>query len=481
MSTTSHPIHPVILCGGSGTRLWPLSRASYPKQLLALIGQHTLLQDTLLRAAALPGAQAPLLVSSHDHRFLVRDQCRDIHCTPAAVYLEPTGRNTAPAIALAALHLAQADPDALMLVLPADHVIDDQTAFAQAVASAVQAAQAGYLCTFGITPSAPETGYGYIKLGSPLPLAQQGQSLPAHDIQSFVEKPDAATAQRYLAEGGFAWNSGMFVFTAGAYLKELQTHRPDILAAVRAAWMARTDDMGFTRPDATAFNACPSDSIDYAVMQPTKRSAVVAASFGWSDVGSWDSLWQISPKDALGNVALGDTYLTHTRNSYVRAESKLVAVIGLDDVVVIETADAVLVMHKSHAQDIKGVIAHIQTNGRTEHLAHLRVHRPWGWYEGIDAGERFQVKRIMVCPGEKLSLQMHHHRAEHWVVVSGTALVTVDGKEVLLSENQSTYIPLGHTHRLENPGKLPLHLIEVQSGSYLGEDDIVRFEDIYRR
>lgn len=481
MSITIPFIHPVILCGGSGTRLWPLSRSTYPKQLLALIGQHTLLQDTLLRAAALPGAQAPILVSSQDHRFLVRDQCRDIHCVPEAVYLEPTGRNTAPAIALAALHLAQVNPNALMLVLPADHVIDDQPAFAQAVVSAVQAAQSGYLCTFGITPSAPETAYGYIKLGSQLQQDQLDQSLPVHHIQSFVEKPDAATAQRYLAEGGFAWNSGMFVFTADAYLQALETHRPDILAAARAAWLARTNDMGFIRPDATTFNACPSDSIDYAVMQPTKCAAVVAANFGWSDVGSWDSLWQISPKDSLGNVALGDTYLAHTCNSYVRSESKLVAVIGLNDVVVVETADAVLVMHKSHAQDIKGVINHIQTNGRTEHLTHLRVHRPWGWYEGIDAGERFQVKRIMVRPGGKLSLQMHHHRAEHWVVVSGTALVTVDGKEVLLSENQSTYIPLGHTHRLENPGKLPLHLIEVQSGSYLGEDDIVRFEDIYNR
>ncbi len=475
------PLHPVILCGGSGTRLWPLSRASYPKQLLALIGPHTLLQDTLLRAAALPGAQAPLLISNQDHRFLVRDQCRAIASTPAAIYLEPAARNTAPAIALAALHLADANPDAIMLVLPADHVIDDQAAFAQAVTPAVQAAQAGYLCTFGISPSAPDTAYGYIKLGAPLPDSADGQPQAAQHVAQFVEKPNAATAQQYLTDGGYAWNSGMFVFTAAAYLHALQAHRPDILAAARTAWLARTTDLGFTRPDTDAFSTCPAESIDYAVMQPTQRAAVVAASFGWSDVGSWDSLWQISAKDADGNVALGDTYLAHTHNSYVRAESKLVAVIGLSDVVVVETADAVLVMHKNHAQDIKGAIAHINTHGRTEHLQHLRVHRPWGWYEGIDAGERFQVKRIMVRPGEKLSLQMHHHRAEHWVVVSGTAKVTVEGKALLLTENQSTYIPLGHTHRLENPGKLPLHLIEVQSGSYLGEDDIVRFEDIYSR
>lgn len=479
-------IHPVILCGGSGTRLWPLSRTAYPKQLLALVEESTLLQATAQRCASLQGAgiatAAPILVSNEEHRFLVRQQLQAIGCTPAATYLEPQGRNTAPAIALAALHLAHGDsstpanPQAVMLVLPADHVVRDCVAFAGAVARALPAAHAGWLVTFGIVPSGPETGYGYIQTGTPLT-----QFTGVQQVQRFVEKPDSATAQRFIDTGGFCWNSGMFMFTAERYLQELQTHRPDILDAATAAWQQRSQDQDFCRPQAQSFIACPSDSIDYAVMQPTTRAAVVPVDMGWSDVGSWDSLWTTSDRDALGNVVRGDIYHHGTRNSYLRSENRLLAVIGMDNVVVVETADAVLVMHKDQAQSIKQASEYFAQHRRKEQIEHRRVHRPWGWYEGVDAGERFQVKRIMVEPGAQLSLQMHHHRAEHWIVVSGTAKVTIDGQATLLSENQSTYIPLGKTHRLENPGKLPLHLIEVQSGSYLGEDDIVRFEDHYGR
>ncbi|TWO72305.1 mannose-1-phosphate guanylyltransferase/mannose-6-phosphate isomerase [Caenimonas sedimenti] len=470
------PFHPVVLSGGTGSRLWPLSRMAYPKQLLALAGEPTMLQATLARASGLTSAKAPLLVCNSEHRFLIRDQWAALGVDPMAAYLEPVGRNTAPAIALAALHLAASDPQALMLILPADHVIDDVSAFGAAVARALRAAQAGYLVTFGISPSSPETGYGYIQVGGPL-----GEEEGVNAVASFVEKPDAARAAQYLAQGNYVWNSGIFVFQAGRYLEELGAHRPDILAAVRKAWDARTEDLGFVRPGKAEFEACPSESIDYAVMQSSRKAAVVPASFGWSDVGSWDALWEIGKKDAQGNVTQGDIHLHDTRNSYVRSQGRMVAVVGMDDVVVVETADAVLVMPRSKAQDVKHIVAKLQKEGRREHLEHLRVHRPWGWYEGVDQGERFQVKRIMVQPGARLSLQMHHHRAEHWIVVSGTAKVTINGDEQLLTENQSTYIPLGRTHRLENPGRLPLHLIEVQSGSYLGEDDIVRFQDDYKR
>lgn len=478
-------LHPVVLSGGSGTRLWPLSRAAYPKQLLALAGQKTMLQATIERAMGLASKQldvrAPLLIGNQEHRFIIREQALATGHLPSAIYLEPAGRNTAPAIALAALHLTNAEqgnPDALMLVLPADHVIENNAAFAHAVAIATQAAQQGYLVTFGIEPTGPETGYGYIKAAEALSGIEDGS---AYGVAQFIEKPDRPTAEDYLATGGYTWNSGMFLFSAGRYLEELGQHRPDILEAATHAWHNRIEDLDFYRPASADFLACPADSIDYAVMQPTTHAAVVPANIGWSDVGSWDSLWQVASKDTNGNALQGDVFASDTRNSYMRADSRLVAVIGLDDVVVVETADAVLVMHKGKSQDIKQAITHFQQNGRKEHMEHVRVHRPWGWYEGIDAGERFQVKRIMVKPGEKLSLQMHHHRAEHWIVVSGTAKVTVDGNEILLGENQSTYIPLGHTHRLENPGKIPLHLIEVQSGAYLGEDDIVRFQDTYGR
>jgi mannose-1-phosphate guanylyltransferase/mannose-1-phosphate guanylyltransferase/mannose-6-phosphate isomerase len=473
-------IYPVILSGGSGTRLWPLSRANYPKQLLPLVGKETMLQATLVRAGALLNAQAPILVCNSEHRFLIQEQCETINIKPDAIYLESIGRNTAPAIALAAFHLAQTDENSLMLVLPADHVIDDQSAFEKAVETAIIAAHEDYLVTFGIVPQAPEIGYGYIKLGKAIAFSAD-IALTTYQIKHFYEKPDLETATEYLQEGDYLWNSGMFVFTAKRYLQELQHHQPNIFFAVQEAWLKRTVDLGFIRPDKDAFIASPSDSIDYAIMQMTDRAAVVPVQFNWSDVGSWDSLWRLAAKDANGNFIRGDTLVMDTQNSYVRAENRLVSVIGLDDVIVIETADAVLVMHKNKAQQLKTAIQHLGSNGRKEHLDHLRIHRPWGWYEGIDKGERFQVKRIMVKPGEKLSLQMHHHRAEHWVVVSGTAKVIVEDKEMLFAENQSTYIPLGKPHRLENPGKIPLHLIEVQSGTYLGEDDIVRFEDSYGR
>lgn len=468
--------HPVVISGGVGSRLWPLSRASYPKQLLPLVGDQSLLQATLVRAAALPGACSPIVVCNHEHRFLIAEQCQQAGVLPGGIVLEPEGRNTAPAVALAALQLAATDSGTLMLVLPSDHVIQDQAAFAQAVKAALEAAQAGYVVTFGIEPTAPETGYGYILQGTPL-SGQPG----VHSVDRFIEKPDTDTARQFLQTGGYSWNSGMFVVQAGIYLAELAQHRPDIHAAATSAWQARTQDLDFCRPGHAEFLACPSDSIDYAVMQRTEKAAVVPASIGWSDLGAWDALWSILPKTTEGNALQGDVIALNTRNSLVRADSRLVAVLGLDNVTVVETADAVLVMATDQAQHVKKVVDALQASTRREHLDHIRMYRPWGWYEGIDAGDRFQVKRLMVKPGCQLSLQMHHHRAEHWVVVSGTAKVTVGDTTTLLAENQSTYIPLGHTHRLENPGKVPLHIIEVQSGSYLGEDDIVRFEDIYGR
>jgi mannose-1-phosphate guanylyltransferase/mannose-6-phosphate isomerase len=468
-------LYPVILSGGSGTRLWPMSRAALPKQLLPLAGDNTMVQETLLRLAGVPDMGAPLVVCNNDHRFLIAEQLRAIGVEPLGIFLEPVGRNTAPAAAIAALHLLKRDPEAIMLLLPADHLIRDVAAFHATILEGMKAVDAGYLVTFGIVPEAPETGYGYIQQGEPLAAGS------ARRVARFVEKPARDKAEGFLASGDYFWNSGMFLFRCAQFLEELQQHRPDILAACEAALAAGAHDLDFCRLGKSEFESCPSDSIDYAVMERTERAAVVPADIGWNDIGAWSALWDVGDKDAAGNVSRGDVYLDGVKDSLVRAESRMVAAIGVDNLVIVETPDAVLVAHRDRSQDVKKVVDHLKANGRSEHEFHTRVYRPWGWYEGIDAGERFQVKRIMVKPGEKLSLQMHHHRAEHWIVVSGTARVTCDDKVMILSENQSTYIPLGATHRLDNPGKLPLHLIEVQSGSYLGEDDIVRFEDIYKR
>jgi mannose-1-phosphate guanylyltransferase/mannose-6-phosphate isomerase len=465
-------IYPVILSGGAGTRLWPLSRAVMPKQLLPLVTDKTMLQETALRVRGWPGVTAPLIVCGNEHRFLVAEQLRDIGVTPHGIMLEPAGRNTAPAVAAAARFLHSQDPDAVMLVLPADHVIEKNEAFRLAVERAAKLVENGSLATFGIVPGAPETGYGYIRRGEPLPGCDD-----CFKIERFVEKPDRNTAEGFVADGGYYWNSGMFMFRADRFLAEIEAHAPDIAKAASAAVGDAYRDLDFCRLDEAAFSASPSDSIDYAVMEHTRDGVVVASDIGWSDVGSWTALADVQQHDANGNVQRGDVYLDNTSNTLVRAESRIVAVVGVQDLVVVETPDAVLVAHKDQVQRVKN----LKGQARTEHLHHTRVYRPWGYYEGIDAGERFQVKRITVKPGEKLSLQMHHHRAEHWIVVSGTARVTCGDKQILLAENESTYIPLGTTHRLENPGKLPLHLIEVQSGSYLGEDDIVRFEDIYQR
>ncbi|AOL20767.1 mannose-1-phosphate guanylyltransferase/mannose-6-phosphate isomerase [Xanthomonas citri pv. malvacearum] len=461
---------PIILSGGSGTRLWPLSRESYPKQFLPLVGDKSMLQSTWLRAAPVAG-HAPIVVANEEHRFMAAEQLQQLGVKPSAILLEPKGRNTAPAIAVAALEATRDGADPLLLVLPSDHVIGNEAAFQAAVKVAAEAAAQGKLVTFGIKPTAPETGYGYIKAGT---------GTGASAVERFVEKPDLATAQSYLASGEYYWNSGMFLFRASRYLEELRKFHPAIADACQKAWENGKRDADFTRLDKDAFAASPSDSIDYAVMEKTADAVVVPLDAGWNDVGSWSSLLDVSNQDAQGNAHHGDVIQLDCQNTYAYG-SRLIAMVGLEDVVVVETPDAVLVGHRDRIQEVKDVVSQIKTAGRSEATWHRKVYRPWGAYDSIDMGQRHQVKRITVKPGAVLSLQMHHHRAEHWIVVSGTAEVTRGEEVLLLTENQSTYIPLGVTHRLRNPGKLPLELIEVQSGSYLGEDDIVRFEDTYGR
>ncbi len=474
---------PVILCGGSGTRLWPLSRAHYPKQFLSLAGEsgRSLLQGTVLRAARLEGAGPPLIITHQDHRFLVAEQLREMEAAPEAILLEPMARNTAPAAAVASLWALERHPDALLLILPSDHIVRDEAAFTQAVEAGVAPARSGGLVTFGIVPTRPETGYGYIKAGEPL----EGKSGPdgrgPFRIERFVEKPDRETAARYLESGRYLWNSGMFLFRPDAYLDELGRFHPEMLQWCRKAVEGLTADLDFHRIPSDAFQSCPSGSMDEVVMERTRRGVVVPAGFPWSDVGSWAALWEVAERDDRGNAVKGDCLLLDTADSYIHSTGRLVAALGLRGHVVVETADAVLVAPKERVQEVKEVVRRLRAAGRREVEHHRKVYRPWGSYEELSLGPRFQVKHIVVKPGAALSLQMHHHRAEHWVVVRGTARITRGDETFLLTENQSTYIPLGVKHRLENPGIIPLELIEVQSGPYLGEDDIVRFDDHYGR
>lgn len=521
-------LHPIILAGGSGTRLWPLSRELYPKQFLPLLGKLTMFQETLRRLDGVEDRSHPIIVCNEAHRFLVAEQARDFSKTPPTIILEPVGRNTAPALTLAALSLVgsrqRSDPEPVMLVMPADHVIRDVAGFQVAIRQGCTLAECGHLVTFGIVPKGPETGYGYIKKGEPfdpvaaktlgekspiLPLYSDGFQLPhphvtPYRVAAFVEKPDLATAQQYVQSGEYLWNSGIFMMWASVWLEQLGHYRPDILEACRAAYAQGQWDGTFYRPNGDAFNACPSDSIDLAVMEKVAGKPIqdgTSASFftsdgspcapascsvlpidiGWSDLGSWSALWEEGAQDAQGNVVQGDVYSHSMRDALLIAQHRLLAAVGLENVIVVETADAVLVAHKDSVQEVKEIVNRLKAEQRVEHLDHRKVHRPWGSYEVLDSGPRFQVKRLIVNPGAALSLQMHYHRAEHWVVVRGTAKVTKGSEEFVLGENQSTYVPVGTAHRLENPGPIPLEIIEVQSGSYLGEDDIVRLDDRYNR
>jgi mannose-1-phosphate guanylyltransferase/mannose-6-phosphate isomerase len=478
MSTEQNVI-PVILSGGSGTRLWPLSRKQYPKQLLNLTaGEHTMLQKTVVRVSH---CQPPIVVCNEDHRFMVAEQCHSIGIDPAAIILEPVGRNTAPAIALAAMQAIKEDKEAIIAVFPADHVIADQPAFEQALNIAITAAKQNNLVTFGIVADKPETGFGYIK--------SSHSAGDYYQVEKFVEKPDLVTAEQYIASGDYYWNSGMFVFKASVYLAALEKANPDIIKYCQQSLTNAQTDLDFIRIDKASFEQCPDDSIDYAIIDTSRENSgahasnvvVVPMDAQWSDVGSWSALWDISKKDLDNNAHIGDVISINSKNNLVHSKEKLVATIGLENIVIVDTNDALLVANLEHVQDVKKVVDQIKSQQRSEHILHREVQRPWGCYDSIDNGERYQVKRITVKPGASLSLQMHHHRAEHWVVVTGTAIVQIGEKEQMLTENQSVYIPIGETHRLTNPGKLPLELIEVQSGSYLGEDDIVRFEDVFGR
>lgn len=468
-------IYPVILTGGAGSRLWPLSREHFPKPLLPLFGERTMLQETALRLSELPDIRSPIFVCNEEHRFLVAEQAQALGLGPVSILLEPEGRNTAPALTVAALYLLEKDPDAVMIVMPADHVIADKIIFEAAVQRGIVLAEAGHLVTYGVVPAHAETGYGYIRRGEAL------ASGDAYSVSRFVEKPDLSTAQGYVDSAEYYWNSGIFTMRADAWLAEIERYAPAILAACKSAIDTGKRDEDFCRVGKEAFLSSPSDSIDYAVMEKTDKAAVVPLDAGWSDVGAWSALWDISEHDASGNVTQGDVLTHDVSDTLIIAQHRCVAAIGLEGAIVIETPDAILVTHRNRAQDVKEIVTQLKKAGREEHKFHRRVFRPWGDYEGIDNGARYQVKRLTVKPGAQLSLQLHHHRAEHWIVVKGTARVTKGEEVFILSENESTYIPLGVKHRLENPGTIPLEIIEVQSGSYLGEDDIVRFQDVYDR
>ena len=468
-------IYPVILSGGVGSRLWPISRSLYTKQLLPLVSDQPMMLETALRVRGGEDFAAPIIVSNDEHRFIIAQQMRDAGIAPLAHILEPQGRNTAPAAAAAAAFVQAQDAKGILLILPADHHISNTEAFLGAIAKGATLAEDGHLVTFGVLPSGPETGYGYIKRGKAI------EGTGAYSVERFVEKPDLETAKSYLAEGGYDWNAGIFMFRADTILDEMRMHCPEIAARASEAVIKGVRDLDFLRLDAEAFGASPSNSIDYAVMEHAANVAVVPADMGWSDIGSWGALWEIGAKDESGNVISGDVLTADTKNSYIRAENGLVATVGVENLIIVETGDVMLVASRDRVQEVKAIVDRLASQGRTEHQLHTRVHRPWGYYEGLDSGERHQVKHLMVHPGASLSLQMHHHRAEHWVVVKGRAEVTVGDKVSILEENQSVYIPLGTTHRLANPGTEPLSIIEVQSGAYLGEDDIVRFDDVYGR
>ncbi|MFJ1269616.1 mannose-1-phosphate guanylyltransferase/mannose-6-phosphate isomerase [Legionella lytica] len=470
-------ITPVILCGGAGSRMWPLSRSGYPKQFLSLFGEQSLLQQTATRLCGLPNIKSPIVISNNEQRFLVSEQLREAGVEQAQVVLEPIGRNTAPAVAAAALIALEKEKDAILIVLPSDHVILHNDVFRQLIMQAKDVATEGHLVTLGVPPTQAHTGYGYIKKGDALTSVTS-----AFAVSKFIEKPNATKAEEFFSSNDYYWNSGMFVFRADVYLREFAKLQPQMLEHVTQAVEHAERDLDFIRLEKKAFSTCPSNSIDYAIMEHTQHAAVLAANnLGWSDIGSWDALACLLPMDVNGNNVVGDVVLENTKNCYLHSEGRMLAAVGIENIVVVETADAVLVAQKDKVQDVKRIVEKLNITGRSESIDHRKVYRPWGSYERIDAGARFQVKRIIVNPGASLSSQMHYHRAEHWIVVKGTARVFNGDKEILLTENQSTYIPIGATHRLENPGKFPLELIEVQSGGYLGEDDIVRFEDVYGR